>query len=670
MTEDETRDLAAYVSLDSLRAEHVRLLKLLRDANSRPSARLLDDAGTLIKQGRIVGLYIDTDSDRGAAQSLLDYWASVLYRAGKEPPDAAILAFNPDLAPDLPDEPCPYRGLEAFQEEQHEWFFGRQALLTELGEELSSHGFVTVVGASGSGKSSLVLGGLLPALKAGQLDVLPGSNTWRYCVPIVPGAQPLLSMARAAASVLTANPDNGKGIMDAAPFRQSANHLRDILTPAGEIRPVCLIVDQFEELFTLRKNDVDREAFVANLVALTQQDGPLTHRVIITLRSDFEDRLATMAALQALSRLSQVRVTAMGAAELREAIEAPARKVGLKFEDGVVEALLEDILGEPAGLPLLQFALLQLWRSRSRNRITWPAYKRLGNARQALARTADRLFQNSLPQDQQTTRHIFMRLVRPDIGAEVTSSRVAREVLWTLEAPDRVQHVLTRFAGAGLIRITRGSQADRGDDACEVAHEALIRNWPELEGWLEQDRASMRQRYRLSDAAQQWHESGRSADLLLRGRALVEAGRHSHLSEAEDEYISASNEARDREVAEKAAQQLRERESAEQLRLAEEQRILADREAKAIVRRTRLARISFVIFGVIMSVVASLAINAAFTRCEENCEVYNTTFGPLFATPTPLPTQTPYIIFVTATPTPDSKACTVVNQGLVCRSLP
>jgi hypothetical protein len=184
-------DNAPFPSLVSLRATHSELLRCYREGGKAPD--FLAEVEHFISRGRMVGALIDADEDRWATQSLLDYWATILYRAGHKPPDATLAEFDPALAPDLPEDLCPYQGLDAFRENKHALFFGRRRLIESMVGRLKESRLLAVVGPSGSGKSSLVLAGLLPALKAG---VLPGSQGWRYYSPIVPGSDPLASLAR------------------------------------------------------------------------------------------------------------------------------------------------------------------------------------------------------------------------------------------------------------------------------------------------------------------------------------------------------------------------------------------------------------------------------------------------------------------------------------------
>ncbi len=463
-------DAIGFPSLSSLRSAHSELLKRHRESGS--TTELLAEMEEFIYRGRATGALLDADEDRWASQSLLDYWSAILYRAGREPPDATLAEFDSALAPELNDARCPYLGLEAFREEKSNLFYGRQRLLEKLVNHLKQNRLLAVVGSSGSGKSSVVLGGLLPKLKVGAL---PGSQNWHYYSPMVPGVNPLENLAR-----LTQPRDvNATEWLQqqVESFQKDPNHLSKLSNEFGD-SPSVLVVDQFEEAFTLCRDNSVRQAFIDNLIGLIQSPG-VRHTVILTMRTDFESQVARVPVFKDLFEQAQVRVTALDASELREAIEKPAELVGLKFEEGLVEALLQDVLGEPAALPLLQFTLLKLWDNRERNRVTWETYKRLGGGRQALARSADEFYEQLIPEEQVTVKRILLRMVRPTEGLEVTSNRIQRKTLYQAgEARDRVDRVLDKLIQARLIRLTEGDTPD--DAQVEVAHEALVRNWPRL----------------------------------------------------------------------------------------------------------------------------------------------------------------------------------------------
>ncbi len=521
-----------FLSLASLQTAHSELLKLHRERGNEPE--ILAEIEQLMLKGQATGVLLDSEDDRWAAQSLLDYWNSLLYRAGQEPPDAILLDFDPSLAPDLSDDSCPYMGLEAFRAENQDRFFGRQRLIEKLLKHLETNRLLIVVGSSGSGKSSVVLGGLLPQLQAG---VLPSSQNWFYYASLVPGSDPLSALAR---RLKPANVVASEWIpQQVSALKQNPNHLMQMAEQL-EQQPVVLIIDQFEEAFTLCRDEEVRKAFINNLLNFCQT--PETRNtLILTMRIDFESQFVRIPNLFSLFHQSHIRVTDLDAKELRETIERPAELVGLKFEEGLVDALLRDVLGEPTALPLLQFTLLKLWDNRERNRVTLEAYKRLGGGRRALARSADEFYNSLIPEEQLTVKRILLRMVRPSEGLEITSNRISYKDLYRSgEARDRIDRVLEKLIQAHLIRLTEGDNPD--DTQVEIAHEALIRNWPLLIDWLESERAILRQRYRLTDMAEQWLSRERDKDLLLRGRQLEEARQHDDLSELEEEFIRYSQQ--------------------------------------------------------------------------------------------------------------------------------
>jgi WD40 repeat protein len=554
---------AAFPSFAALRAAHTDLLRRQRSNGQAPE--LVPEMRDFLYQGQATGALIDVEAERLAAQSLLDYWSSVLERAGDGPRDATLADFDPLRAPELDDANCPYLGLDAFREKNQAVFFGRERLIDEWLTRLRHHQFLAVVGSSGSGKSSLVLGGLVPKLKAGGvLD----SQTWSFCPPFVPGSTPLAPLVR----LMFTSEDE---------FRLDTQHLRKLADAAAT--PLVLVVDQFEELFTVCASDTDRLAFVNNLLNLVAAS-EVRHTVIVTMRSDFESHVVRLPELEAIFMPGTVRVTPLNAAELREAIDKPAELAGLKFQEGIVDELVKQILGEPVGLPLLQYTLLKLWENRTRNRVTWDAYRRLGGAREALARSADDLYSGLILEDQVVAKRILLRLVRPGEGLDVTSNRVRRATLYRAgEDPAAIDRVLERLIGARLLRRTEGETS--ADEQIEVAHEALVRNWPRLVDWLEEERVNLRRRLHLTAAAEQWEASNRDVGALWAGVLLAEAAGYDDLNSLETEFVQASRAAVEEALREEAARH-RELEQAQQL--AEEQRRRTEAESmRAEIERQR-----------------------------------------------------------------------------------
>jgi energy-coupling factor transporter ATP-binding protein EcfA2 len=567
-----------FPSLDSLRAAHAELLKRQREAGSTPE--LQDEVEDLVRRGQATGALLDVGDERWAAQGVLDYWATALFRLAGKTIDATLDEFDPELAPELADEDCPYVGLDAFRESTFGLFFGRERLVQAMLKRAEEERLLAVVGDSGSGKSSLVLAGVLPKLKAGAL---PGSEGWRYPPPMVPGSEPLVNLTRTA---LPAGTQAAEAAAHAARLLADPRHLVEMVA-AGDDRPCVLVIDQFEELFTLCDDPAVRRAFADGLATLVQAPAR-RHTVVLTLRSDYASRVAQFESFLPLFEQAQVRVTPLSSPELREAIEKPAALAGLKFEEGVVDALLRDILGEPAGLPLLQFSLFKLWQGRERNRVTADAYRRLGGGRLGLAYSADTFYNKSLvPEEQITARRILLRMVRPSEGLEVTSSRVRREELLRIEDPGRVERVLDKLVQARLVRLTEGETP--ADDQVEVAHEALVRNWPRLVEWLEEERAEISTRRRLDTLVDEWLRLEKKGGLLdavqvldaerwLASSSAKVLGHHPELPG----LVEASREAIDDAE--------RQREAAHQREL-EQAHLLADQERRRAEEKTRSTRI-------------------------------------------------------------------------------
>jgi uncharacterized protein YkwD len=589
----QTDDAVRFPSLASLRAAHSELLKRSRAGSD--TSDVMAAIQDFIQRGRATGALLDAEADRWAAQTQLDYWSTQLYRPGQPAIDATLDDFDPTLAPALDDALCPYLGLDAFHENNQQLFFGRARLIGELVKRLKTQRWLSVLGSSGSGKSSVVRAGLIPALEQGAL---PDSAGWSYFPPMVPGSHPLANLARL---ILPPETEAAQIEAEADQLREAPTHLTNLITAHFE-RAVVLVIDQFEEIFTLCTDEVMRQRFVDNLIGLSQIPDA-QHRVIITMRTDFETHVARLPSLQAAFEPSVVRITPLNAAELREVIEAPAALIGLKFEEGVVDALLNDTLGEPAALPLLQFTLLKLWESRERNRVTWEAYKKLGGGRQALARSADEFYNKLIPEEQVTMRRILLKMVRPGEGLEVTSNRVPRAALYQkAEANDRIDRVLDRLIKARLVRVSEGDTA--ADEQVEVAHEALVRNWPRLVEWLEGERVTLRQRQRLTAAAEQWARLGKDPSAIWRGALLDEARRYDDLNDLERRFVGASLDAEESEHQAEEARRQKELDDARKLAEAEKQRAELEIKNSRRLRWLTAALVVVTIFAVILAIQA------------------------------------------------------------------
>jgi hypothetical protein len=347
---------------------------------------------------------------------------------------------------------CPYRGLSTFDEEHSDLFFGRDADIQRLIEKLKTSRCLAVLGPSGSGKSSLVRAGLIPALRKGAL---PGSETWTIRT-LRPGAEPLAALA---AQLLQIHPQGGMiATLDQMRADPRALHLATVLALAD--RPssgrVVWVVDQFEEVFTLCHDDAERTAFVAALLyAAGFPEGRSV--VVLTLRADFYAKCAAYPELAAAISAHQFLVSPMHEDELRQAIEAPAHRVGLELEEGLVPTILDDVASQPGALPLLQHALLELWERRRGTMLTLEAYRESGGVEGALARRADAVYDGLTPEQQEIARGILLRLTQPGEGTEDTRRRAALdELIPRTDQREAVERVIGLLSEARLLTTSGG----------------------------------------------------------------------------------------------------------------------------------------------------------------------------------------------------------------------
>jgi hypothetical protein len=527
--------LAPVSSLADLRRLHSELLQAVQRGGDPSQFRA--DIQQFIQHAQGVGRYIDREQDRDAAQGILDYWVARLLTAEDPvytPFESRVLdEFDALLTPDLSEASSPFRGLDAFREHDAGQFFGRDEEVAALASAVTHHTLLAVYGPSGSGKSSLVLAGLIPSLRHGAA---PGSEAWRYLRTVVPGTDPLAALVLAARPEST---DPGEWVAEHRPgLERSAAYLRDLLAAGAESSHGVLVVDQFEEIFTLCGDPNVRDRFAEAIAQVTA--GPnAPARAVLVVREDFLARVRRLAAFSGCFNTDEATflVPPLSPRELRRVIEEPAAAIGLRFEDGIVDELVSETIDDPAALPLLQFTLQRLWERRDRSRITRAAYRAVGAPREALKRAADELYEKSR-EHQGAVERIFGELVQPDVGAEYVRRRVRREVLVKLEAPYRVNDTLNRLVAAGLVRMTPGFAAD--DDRFEVVHEALIRNWPKLGEWLQESRRLDEKRLRLQSVADMWIASGREGGYLLSGDALAEARLLENASPQIQEFVQAS----------------------------------------------------------------------------------------------------------------------------------
>jgi WD40 repeat protein/basic membrane lipoprotein Med (substrate-binding protein (PBP1-ABC) superfamily)/DNA-binding SARP family transcriptional activator len=459
--------------------------------------------------------------------------------------------------PPAPGSP-PYKGLQYFDVSDAHLFFGREKLTAHLVYRLrEGERLLFVVGASGSGKSSLVRAGLIPALKRSEQLVdgsSPPEDSSDWLVHVIqPTARPLETLATSLChdepslrSVVTL-------IEDLYQDPRSLHLCARRLCQAQTAPRLLLVVDQFEELFTLCQEEAQRAAFIDNLLAAIdpQVSGPTL--VVVTLRADFYSHCAQYPGLPQQLAAHQEYISPMSSEELRLAIEEPAGSNDWHFEPGLVDLILRDVKGQPGSLPLLSHALLETWRRRRGRIMTLTGYAESGSVHGAIAHTAEVVYQQELDKSQQAiARQIFLRLT--ELGEDTPETRrraQVSELLPSAEQHPEVEPVLEKLVAARLITVS--------EEYAEVSHEALIREWPTLRRWLEQDRQGFMLHRQLTEAALAWDAMGRDESALYRGARFAAAlewaqGHTADVNILEGEFLEASRDLAERRQREREAQ--------------------------------------------------------------------------------------------------------------------
>jgi WD40 repeat protein/DNA-binding SARP family transcriptional activator len=427
---------------------------------------------------------------------------------------AAILSHDPELErgrpsraePARPTDVCPYKGLARFETVDADFFFGREQVVAEAVGHVAEGRFLALVGPSGSGKSSLLRAGLMHALGSGAL---PGSDRWAYSV-IRPGNHPL-------------------------------DALGDALNERREHS--MLAVDQFEEVFTACSDVGERTAFLDAITeAAAAPDGSTT--IVMAMRADFYGRCAEHRALASLLASDQILVGPMDPEELRRAIERPAERAGLTVEEELVDSLVSDTVGQPGGLPLLSTALLELWTHRRDRTLRLDDYLRAGGVEGAVARLAEEAFGRLDGDGQAVAKRILLRLAAPGEGADVVRRRAPLSE-FDLDRDADASRAMAVLTDARLVTVAEGT--------AEVAHEALLHEWPRLRTWLADDAEGRKLHRHITESTHTWDEGGRDAADLYRGARLTAAWewvepREADLNDLERQFLRASRTASEGEA--------------------------------------------------------------------------------------------------------------------------
>ena len=460
---------------------------------------------------------------------------------------------------------CPYKGLESFSfnEQDAKFFYGRTRLIDELLDRIRLGNFLAVVGASGSGKSSVVKAGLLYQLKLGQR--VSGSETWPLVI-FRPGSEPLKSLSRALSKFC----EEKINVTSAEELQSAIASIKKEKTT----QRVVFVVDQFEEVFTLCENLAERKRFFDCLLgALNPRKARLGRggdrekslTLIMTMRSDFFGKCTerAYAGLSDKIKRNLVPVTPMKPEELQEAIIQPAYQVGLEVQRELVEQIVADVSG-PGSLPLMQYTLTELWRNRQVNRLTLAEYMKLGGVKGTLQKRADEVYQELSEEQQLAAKRIFLELTQLGEGTEDTRRQIYKhDLVNEHQSIELVESTLLKLTNARLLvtselqgrgvqetppslplprggaegvgvdvpslPLPRGGAEGKGEagkqtvTVIDVAHEALIRHWPRLQNWLHQNRASIRTERKVEANAGEWETIGKPNHDLLTGSRLVEA---------------------------------------------------------------------------------------------------------------------------------------------------
>jgi WD40 repeat protein/DNA-binding SARP family transcriptional activator len=408
----------------------------------------------------------------------------------------------------------PYKGLRAFLEADAADFFGRervtQRVLRRMEEDHDGARFLAVVGPSGSGKSSVVRAGVVPALRRGALA---GSERW-YVIDLVPGPHPLRELESALLGLAVEPPPSLLDMLEGDALGLVRAAERILPDPDAEL---LIVLDQMEEIFTLIQ-DEDERLHVLESVRSAAVAADSRVRVIATLRADFFDQPLSVRGFGEMLAHRTEAITPMSPEELERAIVAPADRAGLGVEPRLLAAMIADVVDRPGALPLLQYTLTELAERREDGTLTLAGYRRIGGVPGALARRAEQIFGAMNEQGQETCRQLFLRFVTLGEGGDDTRRRVRRSELLPLADARSVQAVIDTFGRHRLLSFDR-DPATR-EPTVEIAHEALLGAWDRLRGWIDEARDDIRAQRRLAIAVAEWEAAERDPSFLLGGSRL------------------------------------------------------------------------------------------------------------------------------------------------------
>jgi WD40 repeat protein len=495
---------------------------------------IYDHLPETINKTDLIDRVVQTAQDTSSVDTLLS-WAKKTYPIPFE--DHQPYTFDIDDDGDLLRQE-PYRGLAVFREEHAPFFFGRDTFNQKMTEAVRKRDLVAIMGPSGSGKSSVIFAGLVPRLRR--------QGDWTIA-EFRPGRNPFQTLAAALLPLVTYNLTDIDRLIETRKLTEALRGqtlpLRDVIDQIQQNQPpqnhLLLIADQFEELYTLCPDLETRRRFLdllLTVINLTEDEKDPFITLVLSLRADFLGEALSHRPFADVLQDTDMKLGPMTQAELKAAIEKPALTQGVIFEAGLVERILSDVGDEPGHLPLLEFALTELWQQRTRGQLTHAAYEAIGQVSGALTHYADQVFDDLSETRQAQARRIFIQLVHPGAGAEDTRRLTTQAEL----GPDDWA-LVQKLADARLVVTNRDVN---GEETVEVVHEALIWGWGKLKTWMAEDRAFRAWQERLRVILRQWEANNRDPDGLLRGGPLAEAEgwlteRENDLSQAERNFIRA-----------------------------------------------------------------------------------------------------------------------------------
>jgi len=436
--------------------------------------------------------------------------------------------------------------LSAFTEQNKDLFFGREDFAEQLVTAVKRHPLVPVIGASGSGKSSVVFAGLIPRLRA--------EKTW-LIGSFRPQSQPFYGLASALVRIRYSELNKNQQDEQTSNLFERMQENRKLWQEVTDIlkehpgKRLLLVVDQFEELYALDKQT--QKQFVDALLEAIQFNSNL--KLVLTIRHEFLDYIMNYPPFNevALQPNGHKFLGTMNREEMKsviELIDRSSQKPIVELQDGLTERILDEVQQEPGNLPLLEFALTQLWHKQSLGQLTHQAYSEIGGVAKALSNRAEVVYGNLSKEEQKQAQRIFLQLVRPGEGTEDT-----RRLATRAEVGEENWNLVQELAGESARLVVTGRNETTGEETVEVVHEALIREWQSLREWIENDRAFLTWRHQLRIDMERWRSADKDEGALLRGALLAEANgwlqqRLDELSSAERIFIEESKRFQEREA--------------------------------------------------------------------------------------------------------------------------